>query len=91
MFQRKGRFRPTDPPMPNVNIKKLVPRFDSLIILTCTSFKNGAQYMIEPPPPRKILTSYVFKNDNFTNVLSWMIYVKAQNTSISNKKRNNNT
>lgn len=27
MFQRKGRFRPTDPPMPNVNIKKLVPRF----------------------------------------------------------------
>lgn len=62
MFQRKGRFRPTDPPMPNVNIKKLVPRFDSLIILTCTSSKNGAQYMIEPPSP-KILTSYVFKND----------------------------
>lgn len=53
MFQSKGRFRPTDPPMPNVNIKKLVPRFDSLIILTCTSFKNGAQYMIEPPSPSK--------------------------------------
>lgn len=53
MFQRKVRFRPTDPPMPSVNIKKLFPRFDRLIILTCTSFKNGAQYMIEPPSPSK--------------------------------------
>lgn len=26
-------------------------------------------------------------NNPFTNVLSWRIYVKAQNTSISNKKK----
>lgn len=57
------------------------------------SSKNGAQYT--PPPPRKILTSYKslkMTNNPFSHVLSWRIYVEAQNTHISNnKKRNNNT